>query len=733
MTANIEIQTEYEKYVKTHEELYKSISSDNVLDGQKLQDYITLCDKLSIKLDQQMNNIVYGEQIIRVNCDKAKLLSQLTRMKQNSPTISQEDEVAFSSVVHLCRKVLSVDPEHKESIEMFKISMFYLSTYKTPKDALEYMKIIQTTVPGDYSVQYNMGLAYQRINDLDNALFHYKLTISLLELLKFKKASPEEDVYLKCLSSIGYIYYMVQNRPLSKHYYDKILTHRPDDPDAYNQLGVIMTELRVVDSAIKYYRLAIEKANKFETFNSLISTDKNMFLASVHMNMGLAICYECNFQKAIECYNKALKYKPDLSLAYQNKLLDLNYISHLIDDPDYVAKLHKNINKIYDHVETDYKKLRPDYKVKKIGTDRTEKLNIGFISGDFICHPVSYFITNIIKTLDKTKFNVFCYTCKVVAKPEDIDCDWKIIKALSRDEIVDTIVNDQIDILFDLSAHTGDNRLDVFIKKPAPIQISYCGYPGSSGIKSMDYHITDKYADNESTQKYYTEKLLFLPNCFLNYAPSVPISDLHIKDDKLETVVYKNKKPIVFGCFNRFNKMNEVVLQTWKDILVKRKDSYLVIKTKEFSTPHIKEKFMKFFEGFHKRITILEYSPTYNEHLVDYNKIDIALDTFPYSGTTTSCEALLMGVPVLTLFDNKRYYHSQNVTSSIMINSGLEDYVTYTHGDYVQKACEIKINDRLKFKQGVREKFTKGHVYRNKGFVKDFEKILIKTYNNHAW
>jgi predicted O-linked N-acetylglucosamine transferase (SPINDLY family) len=301
----------------------------------------------------------------------------------------------------------------------------------------------------------------------------------------------------------------------------------------------------------------------------------------------------------------------------------------MIEDPMYIAKLHKNINKIYPKVVSNYKESLPTY-VKK---NENEIINIGFVSGDFICHPVSYFITSILKNIDYTKFNITCYTCKIVQLHDQFpNCKWRVIKGVDDKGLFKIISEDKIDVLFDLSAHTGDNRLDTFVLKPAPIQISFCGYPGSSGIKSMDYHITDKIADSKKSEKYYTEKLLYMPHSFLNYTPTLGLEKL----TGLSEQPYTKNKYITFGCFNRFNKVNPMVIKTWEKLLQEIPTARFVIKTKEFSTDSIKKQFLNAFtdQSVLERVEILQYSDTYFEHLNDYNLIDVALDTFPYSGTT---------------------------------------------------------------------------------------------------
>jgi len=550
---------------------------------------------------------------------------------------------------------------------------------------------------------------------------------------------------VKCLNGLGGIYFTIQDRELANYYFFEALKMMPNDPDINNQIGVVFTELRFTDKAIKHYKKGIENVDKAH-----ISVDRDMLIASMYMNMGLAYCYEINYPEAINCYNKALSYKPSLSLAYQNKLLDLNYISHLIESPMYIAKLHKAINKIYPKVVNDYHESLPNYQVKKVLSrdhmlNTKTKLNIGFVSGDFICHPVSYFMSGILKNLNYNLFDVYCYSVKVVQLKEMYPkCNWRVVKGTSPEQLRDLIINDSIDILFDLSSQTGDNRLDTFVLKPAPIQISYCGYPNTSGLTNMDYHIIDRYTDSDgvtpgpggivrpSTQKYYTEKLIFMDHCFLTYTPSIGFDNLPALPEVQPCI--KNNY-LTLGSFNRYNKINDSVVELWEEVLTACPNVRFVIKTKEFLTETLKNQFIKTWKNkdLLSRIEILTYSDLYTQHLVDYNLMDVALDTFPYSGTTTSCEALLLGVPVLTLFDSKRQYHSQNVTSSLMINCGMPEYVVYSKEEYISRVKSLSENlDALRdLKQKTRKAFVEGPICKHRDFVIEFENKLIDTYKNH--
>lgn len=742
-----EFLSEYNTLKKTFDEAQEKFIVEQKMDNDKYINCI-LRSRVIIKYLDELNNIQLNknkEEVKTTYYISAELLSRTVGLHMNRSNFTeQEKNNLYISIAHL-KKCLSIDPFYRNAMELFKIIFIYLTMFNpNVQENINCLNQVLIVDPCDYQLHYNFGFMFHRANKLESSLYHYKLAIGIIDLqLKDSGHSPDainvlRQFKIKCLNGIGSIYFTVQDRELALYYFNLASEIDPLDPDVNNQIAVVYTEQRFTDKAIKHYKIAIDNYKR-----SHISTDKEMLIASLYMNMGLAKCYECNFTEAIDCYNKALKYKPRLSLAYQNKLLDVNYISHLIDDPMYVAKLHKNINKIYPEVISDYKVGCPNYKVKKeiikakskkdLIKNKT-KIKIGFVSGDFICHPVAYFIHSILHNINYDLFDVYCYSMKMV-KLDDMfkNCKWHVVKNLTNVELKNLIQEHEVDVLFDLSAHTGDNRLDTFVLKPAPIQISYCGYPNSSGIKAMDYRITDKFCDSEKSQKYYTEKLIFMNKCFLAYTPSMGIKDVA----PLKEQPCKKNGYITFGCFNRYNKINKMVISVWEKLLKEIPTARFVIKTKEFLTPTLRQQFLNSFEdkSVLERVELLPYSDTYQEHLEDYNLMDIALDTFPYSGTTTSCEALMQGVPVLTIFDNVRHYHSQNVTSSLMKNCGLDEYVTDSQELYIKKAKYFSDNT-LKLhnlKNEVRDKFVNGPICDYTSFTNEFEDKIVSIYKNHKW
>jgi protein O-GlcNAc transferase len=695
---------------KSQEMYYDCLAKSTVL----INDYETL---------NYLELFRISDKIIDTYYKNARLIISFIGLNETKE-LSKENISALQIALHRLKKCLDIDPLNDTILELFKETFMYITRFVPETiDKIKRINDLLKIKPVDYMLHLQLGLYYMEVNDLDNAMLHYKISWYQLQLI------DNVQMKVKCLDSMGTIYSHIQDRNLAAYYFKKALELSPTDSHINNQLGALYTLSRNTELAINHYNTGIKH-----------STD-TMTTASLYMNMGMAYTFQCNFTKAIECYNTALKYQPKLSLAYQNKLLDLNYISHEIDDVMYVSKCHKAINQIFPQVITgtpddyvikkDILKLNKTLpfldKIKTLQKNNT-KLNIGFVSGDFINHPVSYFITGVLQHMNPDLFNIFCFSGKIIKTPENLSqCEFINTRNMSNVTLKETIKSKHIDILFDLSAHTGDNRLDTFVLKPAPIQISYCGYPGTSGIRSMDYHITDNICNSTDTQKYYTEKLVFMKHCFLTYQSHEKLPKL------IDTQPCKTNGYITFGTFNKLSKINSSVISVYKTIMKKIPDCKFIIKNGEFITEKLRKNFLENFTE-PERITIINYADTFEQHMDIYNQIDISLDTFPYSGTTTSCESLSMGVPVITLNDNIRHYHSQNVTSSLLVNSGLSEYISYSQEEYIQKCIDYskKISD-LNLKKTTRQKFQNGFVCDTENFTIEFSEMLITLYKNHTW
>ncbi|MFZ3046578.1 MAG: FkbM family methyltransferase [Desulfatirhabdiaceae bacterium] len=315
------------------------------------------------------------------------------------------------------------------------------------------------------------------------------------------------------------------------------------------------------------------------------------------------------------------------------------------------------------------------------------RIRVGYVSPDFRGHSVAFFIHPLIQGHNREQIEVYCYAD--VAKPDEVtqvmmaNTDhWRNIHRMSDDQVFQSIQKDQIDILVDLTGHSGNNRMKLFARKPAPVQVAYLGYPNTTGLRTMDYRITDATADPPGiTDRYYTEDLIRLAGGFLCYHPSQGSPDIS------DTPCLKNGY-ITFGSFNNRAKINSKVIALWSDLLKQVDNSRLILKSSISSDQDTKKQLLSLFvqNGIDaSRIEILPYLP-FSEHLKQYHRVDIALDTFPYNGTTTTCEALWMGVPVIVLAGNT---HASRVGVSILGQLAFHEGIATSEDDYIQKAVML--------------------------------------------
>ncbi len=365
-----------------------------------------------------------------------------------------------------------------------------------------------------------------------------------------------------------------------------------------------------------------------------------------------------------------------------------------------------------------------------------KELKVGFVSSDFSAHPVSFFITPLLRGLAKDKsIKVAGYSN--TKNPDHITdkiqnlCDiWRDSSHKTDKELAAQIGADQIDILIDLNGHTSGNRLAVFSKLVSPLQMSWLGYPSTTGLKSIGYRITDDIADPEdsseqntsnSPDRFFSEKLIRMPNGFLCYEP-------HEKAPKI--AASDNHGVIRFGSFNNLAKVSSRTIDAWAQTLHAVPNSTLYIKRQQLihknARDHIIHEFQK--RGIEENRLILKTSKAkIEQHLNEYNHIDIALDTLPYNGTTTTLEALWMGVPVITLAGNS---HVSRVSASILSRLNLSGLACKSIHDFAAKAKELSENPKTltELRKALRQTMKKSALMNEKQFAEEFSSLLRKQW-----
>jgi predicted O-linked N-acetylglucosamine transferase (SPINDLY family) len=309
-------------------------------------------------------------------------------------------------------------------------------------------------------------------------------------------------------------------------------------------------------------------------------------------------------------------------------------------------------------------------------------LRIGYLSPDFREHSVSYFARSFLGAHNHSAFEVVGYDNSrrpdaVTASIQAMTDQWRRVATLNDDQIASQIRDDRIDILVDLAGHMAGNRLLVFARRPAPVQVTYLGYPDTTGLRRIDYRLTDEIADPAGTSdSFNTERLIRLPGCAWCYTP--PDSAPEISPLPAQT-----SGRLTLASFNNFAKVTLDVIALWVRVLNAVQGSQLLIKAAGLDYPSARQRVLEQFASAGistDRLELLGRTRTTAEHLAMYQRCDIALDTFPYHGTTTSCEALWMGLPVITLLGQM---HLSRVSASLLHAVDLDDCVAQNADEYV--------------------------------------------------
>ena len=358
----------------------------------------------------------------------------------------------------------------------------------------------------------------------------------------------------------------------------------------------------------------------------------------------------------------------------------------------------------------------------ELNRKKNSKIRIGFLSSEILGkHSITYFLETIFKDYNKDKFEIYLYLDNAIE--DENTNEFKIlvkkfinVSSLEDIEAFNLIRSDNIDIMFDITGVTLSNRVSLFKNRMAPKQISWLGYCNTSGLENMDYLIADKNLIYDEEKNYYSEKIIYMPNIWNCHSGLNSIRSLS------DPPCLKEKN-ITFGSFNNFNKINDQVISVWSQILLKVKNSKLILKSSlKMDKSFLKKEFEKY--GVIDSIKFLEKRKL-ESHYNLYKNIDIALDTFPYNGVTTTFEALAMGVPVITM---KGYNFNSRCGESIIKNLGVEELIANNEDDYILKAQKIA-NDKDKLLELRKNIFKISHetpLFDTKQFSQDFFDILEK-------
>jgi len=600
------------------------------------------------------------------------------------------------------------EEKYSEIINLIKTSQF--------SEALNSLTKLVELYSNDINFNNLIGFVYQNLEDypnaskyffnsynIDNNNFDTNFNIGVLHF-KQKKFQEAEVVFLKLfknfpdnkdvLYNLGIIKLETSKYNEAKNYFEKALRLDNQFYFAQHHLAECFEKLNRDDLAIFNYNKA--QLINSQGFNNTLNNLGNIFLKLknydlaeknfkdalklngskkiIYNNLSVLYLDTLEVKKAYDCLNKSISLNND----------DLKILSRFISTSLYLNKDIASYKKILEQYQDILNKRELKKNKFKKSTLNSKYLRIGFVSADFREHPVGYYLLDFLGEIKKFNCEIYAYSN---SKIEDnytkllkkIFSKWSDITFLGDEETYSLIQNDQIDILIDMSGHSGDNRLSVFHFKPALTQISWAAYLSSTGLQEIDYIIGDPYVTPSSDSRNYKEKILQLKDiwCCLSTSDILNISPSNLP-------VLKNGY-ITFGCFNNILKVNENFINVCSKILSRVKNSKIIFKSPQLLENINKKKIYKLFEKnfIEPSRVILTYDINRIELLRSYNTIDIALDTFSYSGGTTSFELSWMCVPLLSKRGDR---FISKCGESINYNLGMHDWIAKDEDDYISKA-----------------------------------------------
>jgi protein O-GlcNAc transferase len=582
----------------------------------------------------------------------------------------------------LYQQILAQQPSHFGAMQLLGVIAYQQGKYESAVDLIRRAISLHPDFP---QAQVNLGNALKDMGQLDEAIAAFRQAIALRpnyaeafnnlgNALKEKRKLDEAiAAYRQAIlhnpnmamarSNLGNA--LKDNGQLDEaiDVYRQTIAFSPSYADAYSNLGNALKDKGLLDEAIAAFRQAISLSPAF---------------AEAHNNLGLALMDRGELDEAIAAFRQAIAVKPGFVEADSNLVLAVNY--HGGYEAQAIAEEHRRWSR--QHAEP----LRGFIPPHENERDPDRPLRIGYVSADFREHAVSRFLLPLFRHHDHSNFRIVCYSDVFIAdrmtdRLRACAEEWRETCGQTDERMAQQIRQDKIDILIDLAGHTACNRLRVFARKPAPVQVTYLGYPATTGLAEMDYRMTDAIADPPGkTESLHTEKLWRLPVC--NWCFGEP-------EDAPPPRLSRPDAPICFGSFNSFAKASPAVMELWVAILKATPESRLIIKSRGLGEPGVRQDISRFFESRGvqaDRVEIRGKEPEFRSHLALYNQVDIALDTFPYHGTTTTCEALWMGVPVVSLAGQT---HVSRVGVSLLNCIGLAELIAQSPEEYKSIAVRL--------------------------------------------
>ena len=604
-------------------------------------------------------------QFIEALCDLGDVLTSLNRLSDATSVYEQAIALNPSMPEVLCKygDVLQIRGYASQAIVQYERAVLLKPAFVVALSNLgsalygqgrfgEAILRYEQCIACDPSVpetHCNLGNALYGDGRFSDAVAKYQHALSL------QPASP------KTLCNLGDALLALGKFKEAALQYEQALAIDPKIPEGWCNLGDALQGQGRLDEAIKLYEQALS-----------IKPD----LPEALCNMGSALLNQGRVAEAIDHYRQALVVKPELRTAYSNLLMALHYVG---------APTIADISQHAVHCAQLFSAKPPSLGFENIISIQ-RRICVGYVSGDFGNHPVGYFLQRVLPAHNRSTVEIFCYSNgsaddDLTATLRRSTDHWRDIGGLSDTDTVQMIRRDGIDILIDLSGHTLGNRLNVFAMRAAPVQVTWLGYFGTTGLAAMDYIIADRFVAPLDHSSHYVESIWRMPDSYLCFAP--PDVDIPARSPLSPTGT-----PLIFGCFSNLAKASPESVILWSSVLNRIPHSKLMLKAKGLDEASVRDRLLDQMASYgvaSERI-IISSASSRKDYLAAYHRIDLMLDTTPFSGGTTTAEALWMGVPVVTL---RGPTWAGRICESILSSVGLTELVADTAQQYVEIAVRL--------------------------------------------
>lgn len=622
----------------------------------------------------------------------------------------------------LYRQVLQMQSTHADAWHLLGVLAHQKRNYSVAVELIKKAIALNGVAPTFYN---NLGNAFQELEQLTTAIECYQraLTLepqfaeahnnlgnvfilqgSLIEAVAcFQRALSLNPNYVNAYKNLGIALNELGKFAEAIHCYQRALGLNPNNAEVYHHLGKVFKNLAKFTEAEACYQRALElNPTSPDAYNDLGNTlqEEGKFLEAetcfrhalaldatfgeAYHNLGNLLKDHGMLEEAIKLYRQALQIKP-MGVTQSGLLFTLNYVSSY--DRATLFSEHQQFN--HQYVLPLAHLIKPHLNQRNPG----RKLKIGYVSPDFHRHSVAYFIESLLTQHDHQQFEFYYYynnrkNDEVTQRLQSLADHWFTCIGLSDEALAERIRQDQIDILVDLAGHTGNNRLLVFAQQPAPVQVTYLGYSNTTGLTTIHYRLTDNYTDPEGVaDKFSSEQLIRLPGSYFCYQP--PAISNPLPNQRLPVI---QNGYLTFGSFNNYAKLSLSIIAIWAQLLRLVPDSKLLVKARSLNHTATQQACQERFAKLGipaDRLILTGYAPTMTDHLSLYNQVDIALDSFPYNGATTTCETLWMGVPVVTLVGET---HVARMGLSILSAVGLTELIASTEEEYLTICLKLANN-----------------------------------------